>query len=262
MPRAPVDLGPFFDYTSDFLAVGPSRTASWTAVNRALAERLGRSPREVLAGDPMIEPGNPAFLLCSDGTRLHVQWNIVPGAGVDYWIGREVSTSVVRDIHHKIKNHMQMLISLLSLQSAELQDASVHEALAVVRTRVQAMARLYEPLHASADFQWIEFGSYLRSLASEQIGSGTSIETTDVVLGISEALPLSLIVADSLQNRLQSLKLVYAVPDRLSFTAVASGTLALPSPEVVRLLAQQLGGELLISDELLSVTIPIPGSGH
>ena len=257
-----MDLGPFFDHSSDFLAVGPSGTPAWTAVNRTLAARLGRLPEDVLARDPMIEPGNPALLLCSDGTPLHVEWNIVPGAGVDYWIGREVSKHVVRDIHHKIKNHMQMLLSLLSLQSAESQDASVHQSLAVARTRVQAIARLYEPLHASVDFQWIEFGSYLRSLAAEQIGAGTSVEITDVVLGIGEALPLSLIVADSLHNRLRSLQLVYVATDRLGFTAVASGTFALPSPEVVRLLVQQLGGELLVSDELLSVTIPISASDH
>ena len=252
-----MDLGPFFDHSSDFLAVGPHGTAAWIAVNRTLAARLGGSPEEVLARNPIIDPGNPALLLCSDGTPLQVEWNIVPGAGVDYWIGREVATHLVREIHHKIKNHMQMLISLLSLQSSESPDASVRQSLAIARTRAQAMARLYEPLYASADYQWIEFGAYLRSLVAEQMESGTSITTTDVVLEISEALPLSLIAADSLHNRLRSLELAYLAPDRLGFTAVATGTLELPSPEIVRLLAQQLGAELLVTDDRLSVTFPI-----
>jgi hypothetical protein len=196
-------------------------------------------------------------LLCSDGARLHVHWKIVSGDGVDYWIGREASTDIVREVHHRIKNHLQMLISLLSLQSSDSPDETVRQSLDVARTRVQAVGRLYEPIYTSADFKWIEFGAYLRSLAAEHIQAGTSIQTTDMVLEMGEALPLSLIAADTLHNRLRSLELAYVAPDRIGLTVVASDTLDLPSPEVVRILAQQLGADLLISDDRLSVRFRI-----
>jgi hypothetical protein len=150
-----------------------------------------------------------------------------------------------------------MLISLISLQSSESPDETVRESLAVTRMRVQAVARLYEPLYTSADFQWIEFGAYLRSMAAEHMEAGSSLETTDVVLEIRQALPLILIAADTLRNRLRSVELAYVAPDQIGLTAVASDTLDLPSPEVVRLLAQQLGADLLVSDDRLSVRFTI-----
>jgi hypothetical protein len=255
-----VDLGFFFDNSSDFLAVSSSGTGGWIAVNRTLAARLGWSPEEVVARN-RVDKGNPALLPCSDGTTLHVAWKTVSADGVDYWIGREVLTDIVRQVHHRIKNHLQTLISLLSLQSFESPDERVRESLAVARTRMQAIARLYEPLYGSADFQWIEFGSYLRSLAAEHMDAGSSIETADVVLEIGQALPLTLIAADTLHNRLRSVELAYLAPGRIEFTAVAADALDLPSPVVVRLLAQQLGADLLVSDDRLSVTFQISSLG-
>jgi hypothetical protein len=91
--------------------------------------------------------------------------------------------------------------------------------------------------------------------------AGSSIETADVVLEIGQALPLTLIAADTLHNRLRSVELAYLAPGRIEFTAVAADALDLPSPVVVRLLAQQLGADLLVSDDRLSVTFQISSLG-
>ena len=251
-----MDLRPFFDRSSDFLAVSRSGTPEWTLVNGTLAARLGWSPEEVLDRN-LVDGGNPGVLPCSDGTELHVDWKIVPGDGVDYWIGREALPDVIREVHHRVKNHLQMLISLISLQASESPDEAVAESLAVARARVQAVARLYEPLYTSADFEWIEFGAYVRALAGEHMDTGSTIETSDVVLEIGQALPLSLIAADTLQSSPRSVELAYVAPDRIVFTAIASDTLDLPDPEVVRLLAEQLGADLVVHDDRLSVTFTI-----
>jgi hypothetical protein len=251
-----VDLGPFFDLSSDFLAISPPGTHHWTAVNRTLAERLGCTPAEIISGHPLAA-GGPAVLACSDGTHVRVEWKTVPGDGVDLWIGREVAVDLIGEIHHRIKNHMQMLVSLLNLQSSASPDSRVQEALTVARTRVHAVAKLYEPLHASPDFGWIEFGAYLRSLATEQTESGTSIETADIVLDIADALPLALIASETLRSGLLSVELAYLGTDRIRYTAVANASLDLPSRDIVDLLARQLGAELVVSGDFLSVTLTV-----
>jgi PAS domain S-box-containing protein len=74
---------------------------------------------------------------------------------------------LLREVHHRIKNNMNIVMSLLSLQASTLKDPSVILSLEDARSRVQSMMVLYDKLYQSADFRKISTREYLTSLIDE-----------------------------------------------------------------------------------------------
>ncbi|HEY3277902.1 MAG TPA: PocR ligand-binding domain-containing protein, partial [Syntrophorhabdaceae bacterium] len=74
---------------------------------------------------------------------------------------------LLREVHHRIKNNMNVIMSLLALQASRLKDPTVVAALADARSRVQSMMVLYDKLYRSADFRNISADQYLNSLIDE-----------------------------------------------------------------------------------------------
>ncbi|MBA4417371.1 MAG: hypothetical protein C0392_05620 [Syntrophus sp. (in: bacteria)] len=78
---------------------------------------------------------------------------------------------LLREVHHRIKNNMNVIMSLLSLQSSILKDPSAIAALEDSRSRVQSMMVLYDKLYRSTDFREISTKDYLTSLIDEIVGN-------------------------------------------------------------------------------------------
>lgn len=118
---------------------------------------------------------------------------------------------LMRDIHHRIKNNLSMISSLLNMQSRCLDDEKARTAFKQSRKRIQAIALLHERLYQSADMSAIEFGRYIREVVkmlseSVYIPAGTADITVDVeeiILETDIAVPLGLIVTELVTNALK-----------------------------------------------------------
>jgi len=118
---------------------------------------------------------------------------------------------LLREIHHRVKNNMQVISSLLNLQSRHIQDPAVLEIFKESQRRIRSMALIHERLYQSSDLSRIEFSQYLRNLVthlfhSYQVDSSRiqlRIEAEEVHLNINTAIPCGLIVNELVSNALK-----------------------------------------------------------
>jgi PAS domain S-box-containing protein len=123
---------------------------------------------------------------------------------------------LLREIHHRVKNNLQIIISLLNLQSRYVDDEKTRQALRESQNRVRAMSHVHEKLYQSPDITRIDLDSYIRFLGESLFqfygmkGKGITLSTRilDINVDISTAIPVGLIV-----NELVSNSLKHAFPD-------------------------------------------------
>ena len=115
---------------------------------------------------------------------------------------------LIREIHHRVKNNLQIVMSLLSLQAGQLKDPSAREALTQAQVRINALALVHRILHEIEDQTTIDLKRLLHELA-HQITEGMRAETLrirveeDMVernVSGDVAVPLALFVAEALTN--------------------------------------------------------------
>ena len=122
---------------------------------------------------------------------------------------------LLREVHHRTKNNMQVMISLLKIQSANIEDKQVTEMFKESRDRIKSMSLVHEKLYRSKGLADVDFKGYVKSLVGSIFSSYgasaagiTSIaETDDVSIGLETAIPCGLII-----NELVSNSLKYAFP--------------------------------------------------
>jgi two-component sensor histidine kinase len=85
----------------------------------------------------------------------------------------EEKENLLKEIHHRVKNNLQIISSLLLLQASKLKDAEAAGIFAECRERIQFMARLHEQLYTSGNLQRIEFGKNLAEIAETLLHSHT-----------------------------------------------------------------------------------------
>ena len=115
---------------------------------------------------------------------------------------------LIREIHHRVKNNLQIVMSLLSLQAGQLKDSAAREALMQAQVRINALALVHRILHEIEDQTTIDLKRLLHELA-HQITEGMRGERTGVrveenlaqreVSG-DVAVPLALFAAEALTN--------------------------------------------------------------
>ncbi|HEV3256913.1 MAG TPA: histidine kinase dimerization/phosphoacceptor domain -containing protein [Gemmataceae bacterium] len=118
---------------------------------------------------------------------------------------------LLKEIHHRVKNNLQVISSLLSLQSGFVTDAKALEVLKESQNRVKSMALVHERLYQSKDLSNINFAEYVHSLVSGLFHSYAvnfrriSLKVTgdDVVLGIDTAIPCGLLIHELVSNALK-----------------------------------------------------------
>lgn len=118
---------------------------------------------------------------------------------------------LLKEIHHQIKNNMQIIYSLLSLQSRHIKDKDVLKMLTETQNRIKSMALIHERLYQSKDLAKIEFGNYIRKLIFGLFRTygvnpnsiKLKIDVKDVYLDIDKAIPCGLIVNELVSNSLK-----------------------------------------------------------
>jgi PAS domain S-box-containing protein len=123
---------------------------------------------------------------------------------------------LLQEIHHRVKNNLQIISSLLNLQATRLGESPALDALRDSQDRVRSMALVHEKLYQSRDLAWIDFASYADALAGSLFSSyrararGISLHTRvdDVFMSIERAIPCGLILSELVSNALK-----HAFPD-------------------------------------------------
>ncbi len=118
---------------------------------------------------------------------------------------------LLREIHHRVKNNLATIMSMLNLQSSKIDDARIREALRDSRTRVRSMALIHETLYRSADLSRISLRPYVKDLAEGVLlamsGNVSDIrmlyDIENIGLHIDQAVPCGLIVNELLTNSIK-----------------------------------------------------------
>ena len=124
--------------------------------------------------------------------------------------------TLLKEIHHRVKNNMQVISSLISLQAQQATEPETVEMLKESQSRIRSMALIHEKLYRSDSLAEISFRDYVDSIVDELLGMfnvapGAITITTDVenvLFGVDTAIPCALII-----NELVSNSLKHAFPD-------------------------------------------------
>ncbi|HUL62473.1 MAG TPA: CHASE4 domain-containing protein [Methanocella sp.] len=181
-----------------------------------------------------LSPAEPARVLeCRfeiGGKVLWLQWSIRAifdrqGQATEFQaVGRDVTElikneeqiraslkekdALLKEIHHRVKNNLQIISSMLSLQGARVSDPASQEVLQDSRNRIKTMALIHEKLYGSSDLSRIDMADYTTSLVnhlwstygngSDRVRVRTDVEALS--LNIDLAIPLGLILNELVTN--------------------------------------------------------------
>jgi PAS domain S-box-containing protein len=184
--------------------------------------------RRALAGE--VASMDEDRFIRSDGQEEWLRWEVRPWREVDGDIGgvvmfTEIITGrkhaaetvrasleekevLLREIHHRVKNNMQIISSLLQLQTSSLHDPADVAIFQDCQARIHAMAMVHDRLYRSGSLSTINFGDHLQELASLMARGQTGgighirmdIQCDDVELDLDKAIPLGLIATELITN--------------------------------------------------------------
>ncbi len=118
---------------------------------------------------------------------------------------------LLREIHHRVKNNLQIVSSLLNLQAGYITDKKILEVFKESQTRIRSMALIHEKLYQSRDLDKINFSDYIHSLIKDLFRSYQSqanrinikSETGEIFLEIDQAILCGLIVNELVSNAIK-----------------------------------------------------------
>ncbi len=123
---------------------------------------------------------------------------------------------LLKEIHHRVKNNLQIITSLLSLQSGKVNLPEMQSVLRESQTRVKSMALVHEELYQSDNFSRVDFADYIQRLTTNlfhtyqtgPVAVSLAVDVQEVFLTVDTAIPCGLIVNELVSNALK-----HAFPD-------------------------------------------------
>ncbi len=118
---------------------------------------------------------------------------------------------LLKEIHHRVKNNLMIISSLLNLQSRYIKDEESKNIFKESQNRANSMALIHERLYRSTDLKKIDFGDYIRTLANDLYHTYVmdtslvqiNVEVDDLMLDVNTSIPLGLIVNELVTNSLK-----------------------------------------------------------
>jgi len=178
---------------------------------------------------------------------------------------------LLKEIHHRVKNNLEMVKSLIALQSAKLEDSSAKEAMIASQNRVQSMGIIHQKLYQGDNLGSIEMKDYFVNLSEGILDSFNAEDRVNIEcameqleLDVDTAVPIGLIVNELLTNALKyafpqdskgkiNISLSKTADDKLLLSVADNGVgkiaNVLPQgtgfgSQLVQLLTQQLDGKM------------------
>lgn len=125
-------------------------------------------------------------------------------------LSKEEKEILLREIHHRVKNNMQIISSLIRLQAGNMDDPQVNVALAETQNRIKSMALVHEELYQTKDLAKLDVKQYIQKLIDEIIRTyniNTKVtkimEVDSLKLGIDSLIPIGLIINEVISNSLK-----------------------------------------------------------
>lgn len=133
---------------------------------------------------------------------------------------------LLKEIHHRVKNNLQVIASLLNLQSSKIKDKKILELYQQSKSRIYMIAAVHEKLYRTENFASINFQDYLKDVLNKvyrtsgiQNRVSLNLEAKNVILSINDAIPVGLIINGLFTNSIK-----YAFPEerqRVSLTSIS-----------------------------------------
>jgi PAS domain S-box-containing protein len=170
----------------------------------------------------MLHKNGDAYSFLTRGTVVRDESGIptfMAGSSTDITARKQVENKLkaslkekeilLKEIHHRVKNNLQIISSLLRLQSGYIKDKQALEVFLDSQNRVRAMALIHENLYQTNDLAKIEFSEYIRKLTNnlircyniENINIITNIEK--ILMKIDTAIPCALIINELISNSIK-----------------------------------------------------------
>lgn len=151
---------------------------------------------------------------------------------------------LLKEIHHRVKNNLAVISSLLNLQARHIEDQDVKELFRESQSRVTSMARIHEKIYQSEDLAHINFAHYITSTTQNlfslyninRSSIDLDIRVSKVELAVDTAVPCGLIL-----NELVSNSLKYAFPPAFKGKAVITISMKYLEDDEVELIVQDNG---------------------
>ncbi|MCX6692421.1 MAG: PAS domain S-box protein [Methanoregula sp.] len=242
------EMDGYFTYTLDLLCIADA-DGHFRRLNREWESALGYSPTE-LEGKRFLDFVHPDDMKASlgamaelkagkqvlqftnryrhrDGSYRWIEWRLFPAGDLIYGSARDITErkmmtdlveaslaekeTLLREIHHRVKNNLQIISSLLSLQINKISDPRTIEALKDSQTRVMSMALVHEHLYRGEDFSRIDLSDYIHALGTNLFQSYKAAderiqfeqEIPEINVDINTAIPLGLIINELITNSLK-----------------------------------------------------------
>ncbi len=191
--------------------------------------------------------------------------------------------ALIKEVHHRVKNNLQLVTSLLRLESSRTEVDEVHSVLLNMRNRIRSMSMLHELLYQTGTLAFVDLQNYIRQLATQTFQSllppdrhiALKVDLASLQVGMDQAVPCGLLVSELLINCLKHgfpenrhgevlIGLQPATPSDQWLLSVRDTGIGLPPDfetkrndslgmQLVQDLAQQMGGTLAIQSQ--------PGAG-
>jgi len=124
---------------------------------------------------------------------------------------------LLQEVHHRVKNNLQVIASLLNMQLRKVDSQAARGALEECRNRVLAIALIHEKLYQSKDYGRVPFSDYIRTIAGNAFQSAgiapgvvqLAVQIEPIALPVDKAIPCGLLVNELITNALK-----HAFPDR------------------------------------------------
>ena len=118
---------------------------------------------------------------------------------------------LLKEIHHRVKNNLQVISSLLNIHEAGIVDDMARQVFVKCQTNIQTMAMVHEVLYRSLDFEGVEMQSYFERLVEylssvyegDYRGISAEVEAGSITLDLDDAIPVALVVNELVSNCLK-----------------------------------------------------------
>ncbi|MBM0742815.1 PAS domain S-box protein [Phormidium sp. CLA17] len=152
---------------------------------------------------------------------------------------------LLKEIHHRVKNNLQIVSGLLQLQAHSLQDSPAINALRESQNRVESMSLIHKKIYIASDLEQIDAADYIQSLATSLLTTykvslgaiALQVDVEPVILSVDQGIPCGLIINELVSNALK-----YAFPEN--------------QPGEIRIQLRQVGHELELIIQDNGIGIP------